>query len=152
MQQLAVASKKSHSDVDDLALRLLIAIKKFDYKQIEKLVETGREKGLLNIKDKEDNTFIYLVAKLIETSHHREIKCPDIGDSSPLIQHVINVPNQIIGQLGTINKTPILFICICRFSVVLRTISSNINGGIEMKIPCLSWLLRVSSSTTDAIG
>ncbi len=92
--QLAVASKKSHDGVDDLAHRLLNAIIELDYKKIEELVIQGRGKGLLSVKDKEDNTFIHLVVKLIETSHYSGIKCPDIGDSSPLIQRVIiNVPN-----------------------------------------------------------
>ena len=74
--------------VDTLAFDLFTAIVKLDYKNIEKLVKTNRNKGLLNAKDKDGNTFIHLVAYLILRTRPNNI--PDIDDSAPLMQDVIN--------------------------------------------------------------
>ena len=86
----ASSNKKSddNDDVDTLARRLFIAIVKLDYSKIEKLVKTGRNKGLLNVKEKEDNTFIHLVADVIDQRRYSG-NIPDIGDSAPLIQDVV---------------------------------------------------------------
>ena len=86
----------SNKDEDDLALPFFIAIRRLDYKQIEKLVERGRDKGLLHLRDKEGNTFIHLVSKLVEEFLHHEMEIPNIDDSSPLIQDVINMSHVII--------------------------------------------------------
>ena len=83
----AARNKKSDYDVNTLALRLLIAIVKLDYQKIEELVKAGRNKGLLNVKDKKGNTFLHLVANIIDEQRHENI--PDIDDSAPLIQDVV---------------------------------------------------------------
>ena len=78
---------ESASDVGTLALRLFIAIWKLDYKKIEKLIKTDCNKGLLNVKDKEGNTFVHFVGKLIRKRWHYNI--PDIDKSAPLIEYVV---------------------------------------------------------------
>ena len=86
---VTLGNKESTSDdVDSLARRLFIAIVKLDYKTIEELVKRGRNKGLLNVKDKEDNTFIHLVADVICERRFNGI-IPDIDKSAPLIQDVV---------------------------------------------------------------
>ena len=93
-QLTAVGNNKQtvNDDVNESALRLFIAIGKLNYKKIEKLVERGRDKGLLTVKDKDGNTFIHLVAKLLNGFlwHNYRKKIPNISDS-PLIQDVINL-------------------------------------------------------------
>jgi len=93
-QLTAVGNKQTvNDDVNESALRLFIAIGKLNYKKIEELVERGRDKGLLTVKDKDGNTFIHLVVKLFEEFlwHNRRMKIPNISDSSPLIQDVLNL-------------------------------------------------------------
>ena len=89
-------NESTSGHVDTSARHLFTAIKKSDYKHIEKLVKTNRNKGLLNAKDKDGNTFIHLVANnlskflklqvLVLERWHDNI--PDIDDSAPLIQDV----------------------------------------------------------------
>lgn len=85
----SVFKKSPSDDLDTFAWNLFFAIKKLDYKEIEKLVKDGRDKGLLNVKDEKGNTFIHLIVLLIGQSRNTDI--PDIDDSAPLIHNVINV-------------------------------------------------------------
>ena len=79
-------NESTSGHVDTSARHLFTAIKKLDYKHIEKLVKTNRNKGLLNAKDKDGNTFLHLIADVIRARWHENI--PDIDDSAPLIQDV----------------------------------------------------------------
>ena len=90
-QQLTVANKEFPSDdVNILAHDLYRAILSIHYKRIEQLVRKGREKGLLNEMDVEGNTFIHLVAYYLNLQTRHE-NIPDIDDSAPFIQEVINI-------------------------------------------------------------
>ena len=92
-QPSTVASKEfpTDDDVNKLALDLFDAILSIHYKPIEQLVKKGREKGLLKTNDSKGNTFIHLVALLIERFSFLNEDIPDIDDSAPLIQDVINI-------------------------------------------------------------
>ena len=86
---MTLGNDESTSDgVGTLALRLFIAIWKLDYKTIEELVKTGWTNGWLNVKDKEDNTFLHLVADVIRERRYNG-NIPDIDESAPLIQDVV---------------------------------------------------------------
>ena len=87
LQLTSASNKKSDSGVEESAQRLFIAIGKQEYMKIEELVKTGSNNGWLNVKDKEGNTFIHLVAKVIK--ERRNYNIPDIDDSAPLIADVV---------------------------------------------------------------
>jgi hypothetical protein len=78
----------SHDDVDILALHLFDAIMELNYKEIEQLVATGRDEGLLDVKDKENSTFLHLVADLI---WRRLDNIQVIDDSSPFCLKKVNI-------------------------------------------------------------
>ena len=116
-QQLTVANKDISDDVNKLALDLYRAIVSIHYKRIEQLVRKGREKELLKIKDSKGNTFIHLVALLIERFSFLNEDIPDIDDSAPLIQDVINIfQSSFLPLCKIINSN--LFPCFFRFSMI----------------------------------
>lgn len=89
---MTVANEEYPSDdvkmVNKLALDLFNAILSNQYKSIEQLVKKGRDKGVLNIKDRKGNTFLHLVVKIILKREYSFRGIPDIDDSAPLIQDV----------------------------------------------------------------
>ena len=91
-------------EVNGLALRLFIAIKKWDFKNIEELVDRGRDKGLLKVRDKAGNTFIHLVALILGSPRSKD-KIPDT--SAPLIQRVLHFYRRTTIEL----KATKYFIC-----------------------------------------
>jgi hypothetical protein len=97
-------------EVNDLALRLFIAIKKSDFKNIEELVERGRDKGLLKVRDNEGNTFIYLVALIL---CYLRSKDNILDTSAPLMQRVLDLSRR------TTNKNNQMFyLFLCRFTMI----------------------------------
>ena len=58
----AIGAKKD----DDLAIRLFIAISKCQYRKIEDLVDDDQNKGLLSAIEMDGNTYLHLVANMIE--------------------------------------------------------------------------------------
>ena len=79
----------------DLTLRLFIAISKFDYKNIEQLVKTGRNLNLLSVTDERGNTFVHLVARLMRSFWIEPKYIPDsTDDPSPLLLKTVNIKHR----------------------------------------------------------
>ena len=77
------------SEVDALALRLYLAIRECQYREIEQIVDAGREKGLLSVTDMDGNTFLLLVVDLIQRMAMRElVDIPSVDSSSHFIRKV----------------------------------------------------------------
>lgn len=70
------------NDTESLARRLLMAIMKLNYREIEQLIAINRDKkGFLLVKDKNGNTFIHLIGNLITDFLTRGIKdCLPVRD------------------------------------------------------------------------